>query len=150
LADLGADGESAFGLSPLVAPADMVGDRVLLSGVAGVVTADEYEVPQSGEFTLDPVQPRTVGRSEDEFDLVGLAPVSDLGLLVRGVVVADDVELAVRELTTKLAQEVQELGPAFAVTDPVEQRIKPTRFIISTFHDEALGDARDHDLPQQY
>jgi hypothetical protein len=91
-----------------------------LGGAAGVVAAVEGEVPDRGELALDPVQSRGVGGRVDHLDVVIGAPGPDLGLAVRSVVVADQVELPGQEAAAELFAEVEELRPAFAVTEPVE------------------------------
>jgi hypothetical protein len=55
----------------------------------------------------------------DQLDPVPGAPVSDLGFAVRTVVVADQIQLPGREPAAQLLAEVQELGPPFPVTEPV-------------------------------
>ena len=99
-----------------VGPADVAGDRGFLCGVGGVVAAVEGEVAQCGELRLDPVQPRGVGRGEHLLDIVVGAPVCDLGLAMRGEVVADGVKPSGREPSPELTEEGEELLPALAVS----------------------------------
>jgi len=110
----------AFGVAVAIAPAEVASDGGFLGGVAGVVAAVEGEVADRGELALGPVQPRRVGGRVDQLDVVGRAPRGDLGLAVRSVVVADQVELPGREAAAQLLAEVEELRPAFPVTEPVE------------------------------
>lgn len=62
----------------------MGGDRGVLLVVAAVVGAVEGEAAQGGELGLDPVQPRAVGRQEDQLGVVGRGSGPHTGVLVRG------------------------------------------------------------------
>lgn len=88
----------------LVLPADVAGDRALLSAVTGVVDAVESEVAQRGELALNPVQPLRVARSEHQLDAVGRAPLRDFVSLVRVVVVTHAVEPPAGESGSQLQE----------------------------------------------
>jgi hypothetical protein len=95
-----------------IAPAEIASDSGFLNSMGRVVAAIEAEVAQRRELALDPVQPRGVAGRVDQLDVVTGAPVGDLGLAVRAIVVADQIELADREAPPQLLAEIEELRPA--------------------------------------
>jgi hypothetical protein len=56
-------------------------DGAVLFAMAAVVGAVEGEVAQGGELGLDPVQPRSAGRQEDQLDVVRRGPRADVRCL---------------------------------------------------------------------
>ncbi|NIL58651.1 hypothetical protein HCB18_18255 [Salinispora arenicola] len=85
----------AAGILALVAPADVGAEGGVLlgagagAGAGAVIGAVEGDVADGGELGLDPVQPGRIREQEHQVDAVGGTPVADLGVLVRGEVVAD-------------------------------------------------------------
>ncbi len=115
----GCDQESALGLEqPLVAVGsvavvDVVGHRLLDGHPVGVVGVVDDELVDRPEVTLDPIQEAGVGRGEDQFDVVLLGPGPDVGGLVGGEVVGDQVDPDLRLLAhPDLAVERQDLVAA--------------------------------------
>ncbi|WP_028182565.1 hypothetical protein [Salinispora arenicola] len=79
----------AAGILALVAPADVGAEGGVLLGAGAVIGAVEGDVADGGELGLGPVQPGRIREQEHQVDAVGGTPVADLGVLVRGEVVAD-------------------------------------------------------------
>ncbi|WP_155247739.1 hypothetical protein [Salinispora arenicola] len=79
----------AAGILALVAPADIGAEGGVLLGAGAVIGAVEGDIADGGELGLDPVQPGRIREQEHQVDAVGGTPVADLGVLVRGEVVAD-------------------------------------------------------------
>jgi hypothetical protein len=82
-----------------------------------MVGAVKREVAQRGELGLDPVQPRALGWQEHQLNLVVGAPGLDLGVVVRGEVVADHVELLARPASPQRLEQVKELDAVLAGFD---------------------------------
>lgn len=90
----------------------------------GLLAVDEA---QRGELRLDPVQSGGVAGCVDQFDVVIGAPSGDLGLAVRDVVVADQVELPGREAAAELFAEVRNCGQRFRHDSRVDLAILTRR-----------------------
>ncbi len=105
----------------LVAPSDVVADRRVLLVVAAVIGAVQREVAQGGELALDSVQPGRVGRQEHQLYSIGGTPFPHLTTLMDRVVIQDQVQRLAGPASSQRLEERQELGPAFAVADPVVQ-----------------------------
>jgi hypothetical protein len=84
-------GNAVFGACVVLA--DVGGDGGVLLVVGAMIGAVQREVAQGGELGFDPVQPGSVGRQEDELDVVGRGPGQDVRVFVRGKGVQYDVQL---------------------------------------------------------
>lgn len=65
-----------------------------------IVAATQHKLAQRPEMTLNPIEPRCVCRSVDQFHIVLDRPVSDTLMLVRRKVVQDDVQPLGTVITT--------------------------------------------------
>ena len=126
----GCDQEPAFGLEePLVAVGsvavvDVVGHRLLDGHPVGVVGVVDDELVDRPEVTLDPVQEAGVGRGEHKFDVVLLGPGPDVGGLVGGEVVGDQLDPDLRLVAhPDLAVERQDLVAALVRAHPAVQAV---------------------------
>ena len=113
---LGGDGSLA------VAPTQVALDGGLLFFVGGVVRVAQRELPEGSELALDTVQPRRIGRSEDQPNVVPSGPGDDLGFDMRLEVVQDNVEpFLFRVATTKPTKKAEKVLPRLAPGEAPEQ-----------------------------
>ena len=107
-----------------VAPRDVGEDGPSALFVVPVVGVVEREVSDTREDRFDPIQPRSVGRREDELHVVVGGPGSHFGSLVRREVVEDEVE-ARRERVARanVREEQQHLATALAPVAPHHEPI---------------------------
>ena len=113
-----------LGVAMPVAPRDVRQDRPAAVRMIRIVGVGQREIADAREDRFDPIQPRGVGRREDELHVVVGGPVGHLASLVRREVVEHEVEARRERVARANVREEQQhfaraLAPVAAHHEPI-------------------------------